>query len=462
MPFDRLLFAPFTPPNIRERPELEQRVRMFLLSHLLGPLIGLALTGYLFILRRNLDLPLLVIFWAVIGFWVYPLALRKTGRFALLAFLSLQHLTFLILFVSYFYGGISSPFFFWLLVVPLFGFFYLGDALNLRLAIVGALVFNVFLFLAFYYFIGPARERFPLGTGDTLSLLSVLGATIYVMTMALSHARLLTKQIALQQQSDGQRLIAEQLLFAKEAAETASRAKSEFLATTSHELRTPLNAIIGFSALMKKQLFGPLGDRYVAYLNDIEESGRHLLEIINDILDVAKAESGRLELSEENVNIRQVIAASLRLVHRRAAKAKLSITVKVPDQLPDLRADSRRVKQMLLNLIGNAIKFTPAGGAITISAVAEENCGVAISVADTGVGVDKEYLDKVTLPFFQVDNSLARCNEGVGLGLTLVVSIMARHGGALRLVSNLGQRTTATLDFPSSSVVSEPALFRAP
>jgi len=452
-PIDRLLFEPFIPPRLRQSAASEHRARIFLISHLAGPPIGLILSFYLLALRGHFDVPLAIIFAGVIAFWAYPLALRFTARFTLLSFLSLQHLTFVILFVSYQYGGVGSPFFFWLLMVPLFGFFYLGDVAKFRYGIISTLTLNVALFAVICRVLGHPAFALPAADGDVLNLVSVLGAGAYVMMMALSYSRLLEHQDALQEKSAAQRLMAEQLLFAKEAAEAASRAKSEFLAVTSHELRTPLNAIIGFSQLALRKPFGPLGERYADYLKDIEESGTHLLELINDILDVAKAESGRFDLYEEACDVRRVIASSLRLLHRRAMRAKLAVTLKVPDTLPLLMADARRLKQMLLNLLGNAIKFTPPGGTILIEAGIEKDGVLAISISDSGIGIGEKHLENVLEPFFQVDSSHARSAEGVGLGLPLVASIIARHGGTLRLTSELGEGTTATLRFPSRRVV---------
>jgi signal transduction histidine kinase len=417
--------------------------------------------GYLAVLEGGLDVPLLTLIGGIAAFWMYPIALSHIGGFKVLALASLQHLTLLILFASYHYGGLSSPFFFWLLVVPLFGFFYLGDDAGLRRAVITALIINVGLYVAIDLLSGHEPERVPAAEMDTVYFLSVLGAIIYVMMMALADNRLLMRQTALVQEAAVQRAIAEQLLHAKDVAQAANRAKTEFLATTSHELRTPLNAIIGFSQLIRKETFGPMPDKYLGYVGDIEESGKHLLEIINDILDIAKAESGRFDLTEEDVDTRQVIAASLRLVHTRAAKSRITMSVRVPADLPRLRADHRRVKQMLLNLLGNAIKFTAEGGSIVVSAGVEDDGSLAVRIADTGIGIAKENLAKVTQPFFQVDNSLARRNEGVGLGLPLVSSFMQRHGGMLVLTSELGRGTSAMLCFPAARVLRRETLAAA-
>jgi signal transduction histidine kinase len=241
---------------------------------------------------------------------------------------------------------------------------------------------------------------------------------------------------------------------AKEEAEGANQAKSAFLATMSHELRTPLNAIIGFSDVMLSEIIGPIGnERHRSYIADIHSSGTHLLEIINDILDLSKAEAGMLELSEEIFDLRQMIRSVGTLTGSQAQKAGLAATFSFSEDLPPLRADERKTKQVLINLIGNAVKFTPRGGLIEVSGRLDRQAGLAITVADTGIGIASEDLERVFEPFIQVDNSLGRLHQGTGLGLPLVKAIMGLHGGTLELKSEVGVGTTATVVFPCERVV---------
>jgi signal transduction histidine kinase len=245
---------------------------------------------------------------------------------------------------------------------------------------------------------------------------------------------------------------------ARGLAEAASQAKSEFLATMSHELRTPLNAVIGFSQIMMTETLGPIGSpQYRDYAKDIHDSGVHLLEIINDILDLSKAEAGKLELDEDWVDIGEAVSSACRLIGPRAERAQLSVVERIPANLPPLWADERKLKQILLNLVSNSVKFTPAGGRVEVSATVEPAKGLSILVQDTGIGIPDGDLQRVLEPFVQVENSLTRSYQGSGLGLPLAAKMTELHGGKLSIASQLGRGTLVRLSFPAERIATRTA-----
>jgi signal transduction histidine kinase len=245
---------------------------------------------------------------------------------------------------------------------------------------------------------------------------------------------------------------------ARSLAEAASQAKSEFLATMSHELRTPLNAVIGFSQIMMSETLGPIGKpQYRDYAKDIHDSGTHLLEIINDILDLSKAEAGKLDLDEDWVDVRDAVTSACRLIGPRAERAQLNVVERIPANLPALLADERKLKQILLNLVSNSVKFTPAGGRVEVSASFDPSIGLSIVVQDTGIGIPSADLQRVLEPFVQVENSLTRSYQGSGLGLPLAAKMTEMHGGELSIKSQLGRGTQVRLAFPLSRVAMKAA-----
>ena len=240
---------------------------------------------------------------------------------------------------------------------------------------------------------------------------------------------------------------------AKEAAERGNRAKATFLANISHELRTPLNAIIGFSELMKHEIFGPLEPAsYRSYVDDIHESGMHLLELINDILDMSKAEAGMTDLVDSEVDMAAVIRSSMRMMARRAGANGVELVEHVPEALPHLYADERRLRQIVLNLVSNAVKFTEEGGAVTVTASHDAD-GLHLTVTDTGIGMDADELERVMLPFVQADTRLSRKYEGTGLGLPLTKALVVAHGGTIALRSAPNEGTTVEVVFPPFRII---------
>jgi signal transduction histidine kinase len=239
-----------------------------------------------------------------------------------------------------------------------------------------------------------------------------------------------------------------------EQAQQANRAKSAFLANMSHELRTPLNAIMGFSEVMMDQHLGPLDNpRYLAYSGDIHASGRYLLGIINDILDLSKIEAGKMSLeSAEEFPLRHAVEGSLSICCNLGEKFDVRIDSHLPPEDVNLLAVERMIRQILINLVGNAIKFTPAGGCITIAGAMTAGGGYALTVQDSGIGMTEEDIHKALTPFGQVENKMTATHNGTGLGLPLAKAMLELHGGTLEITSAPGRGTCLTLNFPADRI----------
>lgn len=246
----------------------------------------------------------------------------------------------------------------------------------------------------------------------------------------------------------GQKEHEQALREAKESAENAYASKSRFLANMSHELRTPLNAIIGFSDLMEKQILGPIGNpQYLEYIKSVHESGLHLLDLITDILDMSKIESGKYELSLEPVNLTQICRSAMQMMEARAGQGGITLHHDLPDADIQILADRRAVKQILLNILSNAVKFTESGGRVDLR-IEETTTHILIEIEDTGIGIPAHKLTDVTKPFEQVSNAFTRNHEGSGLGLSITKELVELHGGTLLLDSRLGQGTRITAKLP--------------
>ena len=260
-------------------------------------------------------------------------------------------------------------------------------------------------------------------------------------------ANLRTSQLALERQKQQLASLAEKYSEEKTRAEDANHAKSEFLANMSHELRTPLNAIIGFSEIMESGVFGALGDKYHEYCRDIRESGRYLLDMINDILDMSKIEAGCVRLDFEEFELGTVLAETVRFVTPRAQDKRLELTTEIADDLV-ISADRRGLKQIVLNLLSNAVKFTPEGGKVIVRADYADDA-VSISIEDTGIGIPEAAISNLGRPFEQVQSQFTKSHQGSGLGLAIAKSLTELHGGHMTIRSTLGVGTVVHVQLPS-------------
>src|ERR1700722_11029790 len=237
---------------------------------------------------------------------------------------------------------------------------------------------------------------------------------------------------------------------AQRLSEAASAAKSSFLANMSHELRTPLNAIIGFSEVLKGEMFGRLGNpKYLDYVNNIYNSGDHLLAVINNVLDFTKSEAGKLELATEALDVAEIVGICAKIMRDQCDRAQLTLSIAMPDAPLAIKADAAKLRQILLNLLSNAVKFTEPGGSVAVSVEAAEPGWMNLSVADTGIGMSPEDILIAMAPFGQVDSRLARRYEGTGLGLPLTNALVELHGGTLTIDSERGRGTTVTVMLPT-------------
>jgi signal transduction histidine kinase len=260
-------------------------------------------------------------------------------------------------------------------------------------------------------------------------------------------------QDMLEKQGAELRQTADNLYHAREQERRANRAKSDFLANMSHELRTPLNSIIGFSEMVTLQAIGPVeNERYLEYAGHIHSSGKHLLDLINDMLDLAKVESGKLELEEEVVDFGQIYEGCRTLLEHRIASDGLQVTLKLPRDPPLLLADKRKIRQILFNLLSNAIKYTPTGGRIITTVYTRPESGFVFSISDSGTGMAPADIPKALEPFGQVGDPLVKEDIGTGLGLPLTKALVELHGGTIEFASLPGLGTTATVKLPTSRI----------
>jgi two-component system cell cycle sensor histidine kinase PleC len=290
--------------------------------------------------------------------------------------------------------------------------------------------------------------------GDRIHLgLAGIGL-VYIASLAVigrASQRAIANTIRMKHEKD---LLVDRLGHALAEVEASGRAKTSFLATMSHELRTPLNAIIGFSEMLYEQRHGPLGSpHYRDYSRDIFHSGKHLLDLVNDILDLTKIEAKRMELREELVDVGELVPICCRMLRQKAEQGAVDLQTRILPGLNPLRADRAKLRQILFNLLSNAIKFTPSGGCVIVTAAPHQSGGLAIIVTDTGIGLASEDIPRALQPFRQIDNSLSRIHQGTGLGLPLAKALADLHGGTLSIESEPDRGTEVTVLFPPERVV---------
>ncbi len=442
----------FTPDHMKDRVTEYKNIRMFLISHLFGPFLSHPITIYLLLNDPNPSPHVWVLGASITAFWLFPFALKLFQKsYFLLAILSVQNLTFAILWGSYHYGGASSPFLMWYLIVPLLAFFYLGSGMRQRVVIFAQLTINLAGFYAAWKIVGAQPSHIPLTDMVDVAMISTLSAATYIFLMAGYYSSVVDSQSELLREIDRHEQTLKQLTDAKDEAERANNAKSDFLANMSHELRTPLNAVLGYSEILLEDAELDGRGEEIADLQKISAAGKHLLAMVNDILDISKIEAGKAELYLETFNlndfVREVEATSRPL----AAKNTNAFVLEKSDDLGDVHMDATKLRQSVLNLLSNAAKFTQ-NGTITLAIKSAEVDGedwIEISVRDTGVGISDENMTNLFHNFSQANSSITAKFGGTGLGLSLSQNLCRLMGGNITLESKLGEGSCFTIHLPA-------------
>jgi signal transduction histidine kinase/CheY-like chemotaxis protein len=439
----------FVPPALSRESDMRQRAHMFLLSHIFGPFLGNVISVYLYFLDPHPGFALITLAASVSAFWAFPVLLRLTGRYTLLSVLSVQNLTFAILWGCYHYGGVSSPFLPWLLTVPLLAFFYLGPAYHARLIVLGVVALNLVGFYVFYALNQEFPQHVPLSSLQGIGIVSSLCAAVYVSMMAVYYANILASQAGLEAEVRRHLATAAELRRATAEAERAGKAKSEFLARMSHELRTPLNAVIGYSQMLLEEAHDG-NNQMAADLEKIHTAGQHLLNLVTEVLDLSKIDAGKMELFYETVDIGALLAECIESQRALVENHHNTLTVEFADRLGVISCDVKKVKQAVTNIIENAAKFTH-GGCIVVAAArafhgTEER--LVVSVRDSGLGIGGADMPKLFEVFTEATDSTPTKYGSAGLGLALSRKLTELMGGSISVESELGVGSCFTLTLP--------------
>jgi len=417
--------------------------------------LGFLLLGFLYLADPRPTFWYAVVAAAMLVFLVYLPALKLRVHFEWLLFFAAQYFGVFVLLIVVLFGGISSPFMPWFGAVILTGSLYLGGSRRLRNILIASAVAE----LLAVYFLSFAGVRFtplaPMPLLDNVGALSDFCLVLYIMSLVFNFVDIVAaNQSELQDEINSRRRTEAQLIEARERAEQAARSKAAFLANTSHELRTPLNAIIGFSDVIRSETFGALQNaRYREYLDDIAISAQHLLRIINDILDLSKFEAGKGTLDgEEPIDLGAMIDAAQRMVRTQAHQAGIELVL-IKTNMPPVLGNEQMLKQVLLNLASNAVKFTPRGGRVTIRSWRCDGGGAAIAVCDTGIGMNQDDIGVALTAFGQIDSAMGRRFAGTGLGLPLAKAMVELHQGRLEIESAPGRGTAVTMVLPPQRVL---------
>ena len=446
----------FVPAKIKRDNAAHQRARMFLISHVFGPFLGNTITVYLYLLDPNPGVGVHVIAASITAFWLFPFLLRLTGWYNLLAVLSIENLTFVVVWGCYHYGGVSSPFLPWIPTIPLLAFFYLGSGTWQRVLVLGQLGINLITIYAIYAqgITFPVHVPYP-GANVNLELLKLSGigiistvcAAIYVSMMALYYANIVASQSELEREVALHLSTARQLQAAKIEADRANQAKSEFLAKMSHELRTPLNAVIGYSEMLLEDAQAKGRDSQRDDIARIHSAGKHLLSLVSDVLDLSKIEAGKMEVYPERVELSDLLKDVATAAEAAVTAGGNRLELAFPAHLGVVETDAAKLRQALASLLNNAGKFT-RNGVVTLGAAIRGDW-MELSVRDTGIGISPENLANLFQNFGERPGATSSKYGGTGLGLALSQKLCHLLGGDIAVDSTIGKGALFTIRVPT-------------
>lgn len=437
----------FIPAQMANDLHTRKRVQMFIISHIFGPIIATPIPLFLWFADPNPSPHVLILAASIYGFWPF-LALVKLfpKAYTPLAMASVLNLTFAILWGTYNYGGTSSPFLVWFVLTPLLAFMYLGSTWTARVFVFSQITIGIASLYGFYLY-SDFPVHIPVERMVEAGVLSALGSNIYVFMMAAYYSSVVDSQSELIKEIERHQDTLKALTSAKDDAERANGAKSEFLAKMSHELRTPLNAVLGYSEILLEDAELDGRGEQIADLQKISAAGKHLLAMVNDILDISKIEAGKMALHVENVDLDKLIDEVEATARPLAAKNTNSFVVERGNAMGSMRADATKLRQAIFNLLSNAAKFTQ-NGQITLAAK-RSGSWVEIAVADTGIGISREQQQALFSNFTQANSKIAAVYGGTGLGLSLSQNLLRLMGGQIEIESELGKGSRFTIRLPA-------------